>query len=95
LRNLPAIVREQGLDQPFLVQYGRWLGNAAQDNWGYSKSSNKSVLQAIQERFPATLELALFAVIPVVGLGVWLGTNAALGSVMVGLTRACPGEDVQ
>jgi ABC-type dipeptide/oligopeptide/nickel transport system permease component len=78
LRNLPAIVREQGLDQPFLVQYGRWLGNAAQGNWGYSKSSNKPVLQTIQERFPATLELALFAVIPVIGLGIWLGTKAAL-----------------
>jgi ABC-type dipeptide/oligopeptide/nickel transport system permease component len=77
LRDLPAIVREQGLDQPFLVQYGRWLSNAVQGNLGYSKASNKPVLQTI-ERFPATLELALFAVIPVIGLGIWLGTKAAL-----------------
>ena len=41
LRNLPKIVHEQGLDQPFLVQYGRWLGNALQGNLGYSKVSAK------------------------------------------------------
>ncbi len=39
LRNLPQIVREQGLDQPFLVQYGRWLGNAVRGQLGYSKAS--------------------------------------------------------
>ena len=59
LRNLPQIVREQGLDQPFLVQYGRWLGNAVQGNLGFSKASSKPVIETIRERFPATLELAL------------------------------------
>ena len=78
LRNLPQIVREQGLDQPFLVQYGRWLGNAMQGNLGFSKASSKPVIETIRERFPATLELALYAVIPVLGLGIWMGTRAAL-----------------
>lgn len=78
LRNLPKIVHEQGLDQPFLVQYGRWLGNALQGNLGYSKVSAKPVLETIRERFPATLELALYAAIPVIVLGIWMGTRAAL-----------------
>ena len=78
LRNLPLIVRENGLDQPFYVQYANWLKNAAQGNLGYSRASSRPVLDTIRERFPATVELALFAAIPIIGIGIWLGTAAGL-----------------
>jgi ABC-type dipeptide/oligopeptide/nickel transport system permease component len=78
LRNIDKIVKQHGLDQPFFVQYFNWLGSALQGDLGFSKSSGKPVLETIRERFPYTLELALFASIPIVLFGVWVGTAAAL-----------------
>ena len=77
-RNLPEIVERYGLDDPWYQQYGRWLSQVAQGNMGYSKVTNEPVLTTIRKRFPATLELALYAIIPVIGIGIWLGTAAAL-----------------
>ncbi len=78
MQNLDRIIKERGLDQNFLVQYQSWLGNALQGNLGYSKASNRPVVATILERFPATAELALFACIPIIGLGIWMGTLTAL-----------------
>jgi peptide/nickel transport system permease protein len=78
LQRLEQIVVQRGLDKPFHVQYGSWLRAALQGNLGFSQVSGKPVLETIRERFPATLELALFATFPIVGVGVWLGTVAAL-----------------
>lgn len=78
MQNLDRIIKERGLDQNFLVQYRSWLGNALQGNLGYSKASNRPVVATILERFPATAELALFACIPIIGLGIWMGTLTAL-----------------
>lgn len=78
LRNLEAIIREKGLDQPFHVQYWNWLREALRGNLGFSKASNQPVLQTIAERFPATVELTLFSLFPILGFGIWLGTRAGL-----------------
>lgn len=78
LRNLDKIIRDKGLDQPFLVQYWSWLKEAVRGNLGFSKASNKPVTETIAERFPATLELTLYALVPILGFGVWLGTLAGL-----------------
>jgi ABC-type dipeptide/oligopeptide/nickel transport system permease component len=78
MQNLDRIIKERGLDQPFYVQYGSWISNALQGNLGFSKASNRPVIETIRERFPATLELALLACIPIIGLGIWLGTLTAL-----------------
>jgi ABC-type dipeptide/oligopeptide/nickel transport system permease component len=78
MQNLDRIIKERGLDQPFYVQYGSWLSNAFQGNLGFSKASNRPVIETIKERFPATLELAFLACIPIIGLGIWLGTLTAL-----------------
>jgi ABC-type dipeptide/oligopeptide/nickel transport system permease component len=78
LGSLERIVEENGLDQSFLVQYWNWLREALRGNLGFSKVSGQPVLDTMLERFPATLELALFALVPVIGLGIYLGTLAAL-----------------
>ena len=78
MRNLEQIIREKGLDRPFYVQYWSWLKDALQGNLGFSKASNKPVLDTIKERFPATVELALFASLPIIAFGIWLGTLAGL-----------------
>ncbi len=79
MRNIELIIKENGLDQPFYVQYWKWLGNAVQGNFGFSKASSLPVLDTILQRFPATLELAIFASLIIIPLAIWLGTLSALG----------------
>ena len=78
MNRLDEIIVLYGLNDPWYVQYGRWLGQVAKGNLGYSRISRQPVLQTIGQRFPATLELAIFAIIPVIGVGIWMGTAAAL-----------------
>lgn len=78
LRNLDAVIAQYGLDQPFHVQYGNWVREALRGNLGYSTASSEPVMDTIRKRFPASAELALISLLPVIGLGVWLGTLAAL-----------------
>ena len=78
LRNLDAVILQYGLDQPFHVQYANWLREALRGNLGYSTASSEPVMETIRKRFPARAELALISLIPVLGLGIWLGTLAAL-----------------
>ena len=62
----PAMVAELkrffGLDQPWWVQYGRWLGQLAQGDLGTSWRTGKPVFQLILERLPVTIELTVLAV---------------------------------
>ena len=73
-----------GLDQPFFVQFGHFLANAVQGEFGISLRQGTQVSQLIAERFPATLELALVAAAIALLLGVPMGVYAALkrGSVL-------------
>ena len=52
-----------GLDQPFFVQFWHFLANAAQGEFGMSLRQGAKVSGLIAERFPATLELALVALL--------------------------------
>ncbi len=67
-----------GLDQPFFVQFGHFLANAVQGEFGLSLRQGTKVSQLIAERFPATLELALVAAALALLLGVPMGVYAAL-----------------
>ena len=67
-----------GLDQPMLVQYGRFLRNAAHGELGVSFVHGRQALELILERMPATLELALLAMLIAVALGIPLGMYAGL-----------------
>jgi peptide/nickel transport system permease protein len=73
-----------GLDQPFFVQFGHFLFNAAQGEFGISLRQATPVSQLIAERFPATLELALVAAVMALLIGIPMGVYAALrrGSYM-------------
>ncbi len=67
-----------GLDQPFFVQFGHFLLNAAQGEFGISLRQATPVSQLIAERFPATLELALVAAVMALLIGIPMGVYAAL-----------------
>ena len=67
-----------GLDQPFPVQFARFVGNAVQGEFGLSLRQGRKVSSLIVERFPATMELALTAGVLALVVGIPLGVYAAL-----------------
>lgn len=74
--------QEFGLDQPLPVQYGKWLWQAMQGNFGRSYADKRPVMEVIAERTPRTLLLSGLSL--VFGLaGIVFGVIAALrrGSV--------------
>lgn len=74
-----AIFRAKwGLDQPFLVQYWRFLKNAVVGDFGTSMYYNQPALDLVLERMPATIELAVISTIFAVVIAVPLGILAAL-----------------
>jgi peptide/nickel transport system permease protein len=78
LNALPAIIRKYGLDQPVYVQYWNWLREVFHGNLGWSQTARLPVRDAIGAFFPATFELTLYAFVPIMIIGVWLGTAAAV-----------------
>ncbi|HHG89324.1 MAG TPA: ABC transporter permease [Devosia sp.] len=67
-----------GLDQPFPVQYYRFLEGAVQGNFGISYRQGRPVSEVISERLPATLELAFVSAVLAVIFGVALGVFTAI-----------------
>jgi peptide/nickel transport system permease protein len=70
--------RDLGLDQPFVVQFGHFVGNAARGEFGVSLRQGRKVSALIAERLPATVELAALAALIALVVGVPLGVYAAL-----------------
>ena len=80
--------KDLGLDQPFPVQFVKFVGNAVQGEFGLSLRQGRRVSSLIAERFPATLELSLAAAVVALVVGIPLGVYSALrrgtfGSQMV------------
>jgi oligopeptide transport system permease protein len=68
-----------GLDQPIWTQYIRYLGALAHGDFGPSfKYKDFSVTELIGQGFPVTLELGAIAMLLALGLGIPIGTFAAL-----------------
>jgi ABC-type dipeptide/oligopeptide/nickel transport system permease subunit len=78
----PAMVAELkrffGLDQPWWVQYGRWLGQLARGDLGTSWRTGKPVVELILERLPVTIELTGLAVAFSLVLGIAAGILSAV-----------------
>lgn len=87
---MAGVIKRYGLDEPLYVQYWHWLvgridpvtdkrvGGILRGDLGYSRVGQQPVLALIKQRFPATLELALWTVVPMIGVGLWLGVKAAV-----------------
>ena len=69
---------ELGLNDSFLKQYSRFLGNALQGDLGTSYFFKEPALDVIMKKLPATLELVLGATLIIVGLSVPLGVYTAI-----------------
>ena len=66
-----------GLDKPLLSQFGTYLGDVVRGDFGRAITTGRPIRQTIADRFPATLELTLAAMVVAVGTGVGLGAIAA------------------
>lgn len=74
---LDEIRRDYGLDKPFIVQLGRYIGNVLQFDLGYSFFYNQSVTSLILGKLPATLLLVISAQLLALILGVVMGVYSA------------------
>jgi peptide/nickel transport system permease protein len=87
---IPGLIKRYCLDCPIHVQYWNWLvgthdpitgerrGGILFGDFGWSKTTSQPVVQLIERRFPNTLDLTLWAVGPVILIGIWLGVQAAV-----------------
>jgi len=79
LEDREALRERLGLNDPVLVQFGRFAGGVLQGNFGISLRLQRPVEVLIAERLPATLELvfvsAVFALLSGIGLGVYTGLH--------------------
>ena len=67
-----------GLDQPFVVQFAHFIGNALQGDFGRSLRQGRAVSVLLAERLPATLELSLAAALLALAIGIPAGVYTAL-----------------
>jgi peptide/nickel transport system permease protein len=67
-----------GFDQPLYVQFGRYAARLARGDLGVSFQTSRPVLKDILTYFPATLELATFAILVGIGVGIPLGVLSAV-----------------
>jgi len=92
-RQMDAIITQYGLRRPIYEQYWRWLvgyqhlsttgemvrtGGILFGDFGYSRTGSQPVVELIKDKFPNTLDLTLWAVAPVILIGIWLGVQAAV-----------------
>ncbi len=67
-----------GLNEPAIVQFGHFVANAAQGNFGISLRQSEPVSTLLKSRLPATLELSMVAALLALVVGVPLGVYTAL-----------------
>jgi dipeptide transport system permease protein len=72
-----ALLREYGLDRPVIVQYGIYIGRVLHGDLGRSMITREPVLREFLALFPATIELALCAILLALAAGVPAGILAA------------------
>lgn len=89
-KQIEGVIKKYGLDDPFFVQYWRWLtgvqdpvtgereGGILFGDFGYSRTASQDVIDIIKTRFPNTLDLALWTIYPMISVGIWLGVKAAV-----------------
>ncbi|MFC4557475.1 ABC transporter permease [Virgibacillus kekensis] len=75
---LELLREELGLNDPFIVQYGKFMGDILQGDLGKSIQSNEAITHELMQKLPATIELTIFAMILAVIVGVVAGVIAAV-----------------
>lgn len=72
------LARELGLDKPVYIQYAKFMGKILQGDFGTSFVYNQPVLDLIVERLPATIEVAIAALLIALSTGIAMGIYSGL-----------------
>lgn len=87
---IDEVIEKYGLDDPIHIQYWHWMvgrkddatgeikGGVLRGDLGWSNVGKGPVSEVIARRLPATAELALWAAVPMIGIGIWLGVVSAI-----------------
>jgi peptide/nickel transport system permease protein len=75
-----ALRHDMGLDQPIWWRYLSWLGQVLQGDFGRSFRTGQTVLQAVAERLPVSIELMLLAELAALAIGIPLAIACAVRS---------------
>ena len=78
LDDIEELRERLGLNDPFYVQFARFIGNAVQGEFGISYRLQQPVSELIMSRLPATIELAFASALIALIFGVFLGVFTAL-----------------
>jgi len=75
-----ALRHDMGLDEPIWWRYLSWLGHVLQGDFGRSFRTGQTVLQAVAERLPVSLELMVLAELGALAIGIPLAIACAVRS---------------
>ncbi len=75
---LQRVFDKHGLNDPFYVQYGKWLSEVLRFNFGWSTTAQAPVMEALISRLPATIELTMLSIGPLIFLAIWMGVKSAV-----------------
>jgi peptide/nickel transport system permease protein len=70
------LIAEHGLNDPYPVQYTRWLGDLLRGDWGYSPTFKSDVLPLLRRRLPVTAELTFYAIAVMVPIALLSGVTS-------------------
>jgi len=88
--SIESVIEKYGLDDPVYVQYWYWMvgrrdsdtgdvhGGVLRGELGFSQTLSGPVLKVLMRRLPATAELAVWAAVPMISMGILLGVLSAV-----------------
>ena len=77
-QDMDAIRERMGFNDPLLVQYGRFIEDAIQGDFGNSSRERRPAMEVVTDRLPATLQLGVTAMVLAIGIGIPLGIVSAV-----------------
>lgn len=73
---LDRLIAEHHLNDPYPVQYARWLGDLLRGDWGWSPTFKEDVLVLLKRRLPVTAELTFYSVLTLIPVALAIGVMA-------------------
>ena len=75
---IPRVIENFRLNDPFYLQYGRWMASLLQGNLGWSYTSGQPVSTTISSRWVYTFQIVMFAAPIIILVGIYLGVQSAI-----------------